>query len=74
MGDLQLKNNAYCTLSASINNSVTTINLTGGHGSRFPSLTGSQFFYATLINTNVDAKTFTRLSDDTHIHWERPGS
>ena len=66
MGDLQLKNNAYGTLSASINNSVTTINLTGGHGSRFPSLTGSQFFYATLINTsnNVEIIKVTARSTD----------
>lgn len=42
-------NNAAATLNGAINSSVTTINLTAGHGARFPAITGSDYFYLTLI-------------------------
>ena len=42
-------NNAFGTLAAGINNSVTTINLSSGQGAKFPSLSAGEFFYGTLI-------------------------
>ena len=65
-------NNAFGTLASDINNSVTTINLSGGQGAKFPSLNTGDYFYGTLIavdNTteivkftsrNTDALTVTR--------------
>lgn len=51
---IKFTNNAHGSLSASINNSVTTVNLVSGDGAKFPSLTGSEYFYATLIKSNND--------------------
>jgi len=52
MANQQFTNNASATLSAAINSSATTIPLTVGSGSLFPTLTGSQYFYATLANVS----------------------
>ena len=63
---LQVANNAFGELNADINNSVTTIVLKSGNGARFPSLAGSQYFYATLIDTNNNleiVKATARSSD-----------
>ena len=64
---LQVANNAYGELNADINTSVTTIVLKSGNGARFPSLTGSQYFYATLIDTsnNLEIVKATARSSDT---------
>ena len=51
---IKFANNAHGSLSASINNSVTTINLVSGDGAKFPSLGVGEFFYATLIKANND--------------------
>ena len=63
---LQVANNAFGELNADINTSVTTIVLKSGNGARFPSLAGSQYFYATLIDTNNNleiVKATARSSD-----------
>ena len=59
-------NNAFGTLAAGINNSVTTINLSSGQGAKFPSLSAGEFFYGTLIavdNTTEIVKVTARSSD-----------
>ena len=43
-------NNASTTLSAGINDSVTTIPIASASG--FPSISGSNYFFATIANTN----------------------
>ena len=63
---LQVANNAFGELNADISNSATTIVLKSGNGARFPSLAGSQYFYATLIDTNNNlemVKATARSSD-----------
>lgn len=45
-------NNATGTIAANISNSATTLLLTPGHGSRFPSLSAGQFFRGTLIKAD----------------------
>ena len=47
-----VQNNAYSTLASGINNVATTITLAAGTGSRFPAITGSDYFFATLINAS----------------------
>ena len=49
---VQFKNNAFSTLAAGINDSVTTLAVASGHGARFPTITGAQYFYATLIDSS----------------------
>ena len=46
----QLKNNAAGYLAADISASDTGILLGSGEGSAFPTLTGAQYFYATLVS------------------------
>ena len=43
-------NNAFGTLATSINTTATSISLQSGQGARFPSPTGGDIFYATLVN------------------------
>lgn len=50
---IQYANNATSTLAAGITAAATSLTLKTGEGARFPALTGSQYFMATL----------TRLSD-----------
>ena len=49
---IQFSNNAVSRLAANITNSATSLSLTSGEGSKFPSLSGSQFFMATLVKTD----------------------
>ena len=49
---VKFANNAYATLAAGVASSDTSITLTSGQGARFPSLSGSDYFYATLIDTS----------------------
>lgn len=70
-------NNAYSTLASGISAVATTISVQTGHGARFPSLGGGEFFYATLIDTSnnleivkctarsTDSLTVTRGEDGT---------
>jgi len=63
---IKLSNNAFATLAAGINSSVTSITVTSGQGARFPSLTASDYFYATLIDTsnNLEIVKCTARSTD----------
>jgi hypothetical protein len=49
---IKLSNNAFATLAAGINSSVTSITVTSGQGARFPTLSAGDYFYATLIDTS----------------------
>lgn len=62
-----VKNNAYSTLASGITNSATTIVLATGTGARFPAAGGSDYFYATLIDTsnNLEIVKVTARSTDT---------
>jgi hypothetical protein len=74
---LKITNNAFGTLAASINDSVTSITVASGQGSRFPTLGAGDYFYATLINISNefeivkctartgDVLTVTRAQDGT---------
>ena len=54
-------NNAKTTISSGINNSVTTIPVASSSG--FPSLSGSDYFYATLDDaTNLEVVKVTAVS------------
>lgn len=63
---IKLTNNANATLAAGINSSATSITLTSGQGARFPTLTASDYFYATLIDTsnNLEIVKCTARSTD----------
>jgi hypothetical protein len=64
---LKVTNNAFGTLNAGINSSVTTLVLAAGQGSLFPTLTAGDYFYATLIDTsnNLEIVKVTARSTDT---------
>lgn len=74
---VKFTNNAYSTLAGSINSAVTSLSVQTGHGARFPSLSGSDYFYATLTDTSnnieivkvtaraTDAFTIVRAQDNT---------
>jgi hypothetical protein len=64
---LKVTNNAFGTLNAGINDSVTTVVLAAGQGSLFPTLTAGDYFYATLIDTsnNLEIVKVTARSTDT---------
>jgi hypothetical protein len=66
MSDIQFANNAHSTLASGISDSATSITVASGHGARFPTLTGSQFFFATLIDTsnNLEIVKCTARSSD----------
>ena len=63
---VKFANNAHSTLASSISTSATSITVASGHGARFPSLTGSEFFFATLIDTsnNLEIVKVTARSTD----------
>lgn len=63
---IKLSNNAFATLAAGINSSVTSITVTSGQGARFPTLTASDYFYATLVDTsnNLEIVKCTARSTD----------
>ena len=57
-------NNAKTTLSASLNNSATSLSVASSSG--FPSLSGNHYFYATLDdNTNLEVVKVTAVSGTT---------
>lgn len=47
---IKFTNNAVGTLALSISDIETSISVSGTEGSRFPTLTGSDYFYATLVD------------------------
>lgn len=63
---VKVTNNAFGTLSAAINTSVTTITLDSGQGSRFPTLGASDHFFGTLVDTsnNLEIVKVTARSSD----------
>jgi hypothetical protein len=63
---IKLANNAFATLAAGINSSVTSITVTSGQGARFPTLSAGDYFYATLIDTsnNLEIVKCTARSTD----------
>ena len=63
---IKLSNNAFATLAAGINSSVTSITVTSGQGARFPTLSAGDYFYATLIDTsnNLEIVQCTARSTD----------
>jgi hypothetical protein len=60
-------NNATSTLAAGIAAGATSITVQTGHGARFPSVSGSDYFYATLTNsagtTNEVVRVTARATD-----------
>jgi hypothetical protein len=68
MGVALVKNNAFSTLAATITSSDTTINVTVGTGTRFPSIAGGSgdFFFATLLDTsnNIEVVKVTAIATD----------
>jgi hypothetical protein len=64
---LKVTNNAFGTLNAGINSSVTTVVLAAGQGALFPTLSAGDYFYATLIDTsnNLEIVKVTARSTDT---------
>jgi hypothetical protein len=66
---VQIKNNAFSTLLAGINSSVTTVSLAIGEGARFPaaSVASGNYFYATLLDTsnNLEIVKVTDRTTDT---------
>lgn len=63
---VQFSNNALSRLAANVTSSGTSISLTPGEGSKFPTLTGTQYFMATLIKgdgTTEIVKVTARSSD-----------
>ena len=63
---IKFANNAHSTLASGINTSATSITVASGHGARFPSLAGSEFFFATLIDSsnNLEIVKVTGRSTD----------
>jgi hypothetical protein len=63
---IKFANSAFATLASGINSSATSITLTTGQGARFPSLSGGDYFYATLIDTsnNLEIVKCTARSTD----------
>ena len=49
---VRFSNNAVSRLAANLSSSGLSVSLTPGDGSKFPSLTGSQFFMATLVKAD----------------------
>ena len=63
---VKFANNAVSTLASSISNSATSITVASGDGALFPSLTGSEYFRATLIDSsnNLEIVKVTARSSD----------
>lgn len=63
---VKFANNAVSTLASGISNSATSITVASGNGALFPSLTGSEYFYATLIDAsnNLEIVKCTARSSD----------
>ena len=63
---VKFANNAVSTLASGISDSATSITVASGNGALFPSLTGSEYFYATLIDAsnNLEIVKCTARSSD----------
>lgn len=64
---IQYVNNATSRLAANITASATTLSVTPGDGAKFPTLTGSKFFMATLVKSDgtTEVVKVTARSTDT---------
>lgn len=64
---IKFTNNATTTLASGINSSVTSLTVASGTGTLFPTLSGSDVFYATLANLagTVEIVQVTARSTDT---------
>ena len=64
--DVKFSNNGHSTLASSLTTSATSITVASGHGARFPSLSGSAYFFATLIDSsnNLEIVKVTARSTD----------
>lgn len=64
---IKFTNNATTTLASGINSSVTSLTVASGTGTLFPTLSGSDVFYATLANLagTVEIVKVTARSTDT---------
>jgi len=64
--DVKFTNNGHSTLAASVATGDTSITVASGHGARFPSLSGSAYFFATLIDAsnNLEIVKCTGRSSD----------
>ena len=63
---IKFTNNAFGTLSAGILAADTSISLTAGHGARFPTTSGNDYFYSTLVDSSLNlevVKCTTRAVD-----------
>ena len=60
-------NNAFSTLASGIGTGDTSLTVDSGDGALFPSPTGADYFYATLIDTanNLEIVKCTARSTDT---------
>jgi len=63
---VKFSNNGHSTLASSLTSSGTSITVASGHGSRFPSLSSGEYFYATLIDSsnNLEIVKVTARSSD----------
>lgn len=63
---VKFSNNGHSTLASSLTSSGTSITVASGHGSRFPSLSSGEHFYATLIDSsnNLEIVKVTARSSD----------
>lgn len=74
---IKFKNFAASTISVGLAPSDTTIALTGGTGSRFPTLGGSDFFYAVLENSSMQreiVKVTARSTDSLTVERAQEGT
>ena len=65
---MSFTNNAATTLASGITSVATSLTVATGTGALFPTLTGSQYFYCTLINaagTTIEIVKVTARSTDT---------
>lgn len=67
MPNILFANNAFGALAANIGSGDTSLTLGSGEGARFPSPSGAQFFYSTLVDSsgNIEIVKCTSRSGDT---------
>ena len=78
-GISKFKNNANGTLASAVASGDTTVNLTAGHGNRFPTLNTAQneYFFATLIDTSGNlevVKVTARVNDSLTVVRAQDGT
>lgn len=63
---LKITNNAFATVPSAVTSIATSLTVTTGQGARFPTLGGSDYFNATLIDVtgNYEIVKVTARTDD----------